>query len=418
MRSTRLRKWGRRFGLLLGVGVAALLVLYILAIPAIGEAPAGDRLARMTQSPQWKDGGFDNRLPRLEGPYGEMTYEWLFGGSNHRWPAEPIPVEPATRATFARPPESGLRVTWLGHSTMLLEIDGRRVLIDPVWGPRAAPWTFLGPQRFFEPPLPLAELPEIDAVLISHDHYDHLDYPTVIRLADLDLTWLVPLGIGAHLEGWGVAPAKIVELDWWEDAVVEKLHITCTPARHFSGRGLADAQRTLWSGWAIASANHRVFYSGDTAMHEAFIEIGERLGPFDLTMMEVGAYNAMWADVHLGPEQAVRAHRLVRGSVLLPVHWGMFDLALHGWTEPIERVLAAAERECVRVVMPPPGRPVEPTRTSSTAPLARWWPEVPWETFEQAPCPSSEVDALNGSRYAPSEPCLMRTASLESDLRR
>ncbi|MEQ9503867.1 MAG: MBL fold metallo-hydrolase [Deltaproteobacteria bacterium] len=391
-------KWLRRLGVL-----ALLFVLlgfggYLLARPAMGHDPSGADLERISKSPQYKGERFDNELPRVDGPYWDMTTEWFSGGSDYRLPGAPLKVERRTKADFATPPASGMRVTWLGHSTLILEIDGRRILIDPVWGPRASPLTFIGPERWYDPPLPIEELPTIDAILISHDHYDHLDYPTVQRLADLDTKWLVPLGIGSHLEGWGVKRERIVELDWWGAQKIGDLEITCAPARHFSGRGFTP-NATLWSGWAVAGPKHRVFYSGDTAMHPEFIEIGERLGPFDLAMMEVGAYDAMWSDVHLGPEQAVRATRLVRADTLLPVHWGLFDLALHGWTEPIERVRVAGDREGVRVVSPQPGGQVEPTRTST--PTAKWWPDVPWESFEDAPCPSTSVDDLNGEKYAP-----------------
>lgn len=393
------RRWLR--ALLLGMlalvvlAGAAGLGLYLLARPSLGGRVEGARLARAERSPQWRDGQFGNRLPRVDGPWGRILRESLFGGSDYRTPDDPVPVVRRTRADYQRPPESGLRVTWLGHSTMLLEIDGRRVLIDPVWGERASPFTFMGPKRFFAPPLPLAELPEVDAVVISHDHYDHLDVPTVKALDARGVRWIVPLGIGAHLVAWGVPGTRITELDWWQDAQVGGLTITATPARHFSGRGLTDANRTLWAGWAIAGPSHRVFYSGDTALHDELVEIGRRLGPFDLTMIESGAYDAMWADVHLGPEQAVLAHRLVRGDVMLPVHWGMFDLAMHGWTEPMERVLAAADSQGVRVASPRPGDMVEP---AALPPATRWWPRAPWETVAQAPAWSSGVGHLLGQR--------------------
>ena len=206
--------------------------------------------------------------------------------------------------------------------------------------------------------------------------------------------------MGSHLRYWGVAPERIVELDWWGSKTVGSVTITCTPARHFSGRGFSQ-NSTLWAGWAITSSEHRVFYSGDTAMFPGFVEIGDRLGPFDLAMVEVGAYDALWSDVHLGPEQAVRAARLVRAKTLLPVHWGLFDLALHAWTEPMERVLVAAKREGMRVLTPPPGGSVEPTLSST---VVKWWPDLPYRTFEEAPANSTSVDELNGDRYAPPWP--------------
>jgi L-ascorbate metabolism protein UlaG (beta-lactamase superfamily) len=371
--------------------------LWLLAREAMGGRLEGARLARARQSPQWQGGHFDNRLPRAEAPMLRAVAAFTFGGSDHRTPDAPIPVDARTAADYRTPPASGLRVTWLGHSTLLLEIDGRRVLIDPVWGERASPFPFMGPRRFAAPPLPLAELPPVDAVIISHDHYDHLDLPTVKALAARgDVRWVVPLGVGAHLRAWGVAERDVTELDWWGAVVVQGVTVTATPARHFSGRGPGDQNRTLWAGWAVAGPAHRAFYSGDTALHEEFAEIGRRLGPFDLTMIESGAYSALWADVHLGPEQAVLAHQLVRGDVMLPVHWGLFDLALHGWTEPMERVLVAAERAGVRVATPPLGGMVEPAALGLPA---RWWPTVPWQGAAEAPVWSTGVAHLQ--RLAP-----------------
>ena len=373
--------------------------LWLIARETMGAAPEGARLARMQRSPQWRDGVFRNRLPRVDGPYSRMVGEFFFGGSDYRTPDSAIAIIPRTAADYRDGPATGLRVTWLGHSTLLLEIDGKRVLIDPVWGERASPFTFAGPKRFFAPPLPLTELPDVDVVVISHDHYDHLDMETIKALVGRHVRFAVPLGVGAHLESWGVPASNITELDWWEETTAAGLTLTATPARHFSGRWLAtDEGRTLWAGWVIAGPRHRVYYSGDTALDDAMIEIGRRLGPFALTMIEVGAYDALWADVHLGPEQAVRAHRLVRGDVMLPVHWGLFDLALHGWTEPIERVLVAAQAEGVRVAAPRPGDRVEPAALTATA---RWWPAVPWKTVQQAPAFSTGVAHLMRETAAP-----------------
>ena len=365
--------------------------LFLLARPAMGGAVEGARLVRAERSAQWSEGQFHNRLPRVDAAGGRAMREYFFGGSDYREPDAPVQVVHRSAADYRTPPASGLRVTWLGHSTLLLEIDGRRVLIDPVWGERASPFSFMGPKRFYAPLLALDELPALDAVVISHDHYDHLDIPTVKALAGRGVRWVVPLGVGTHLAAWGVPDSLVTELDWWEETWVADLAVTATPARHFSGRGLSDRDRTLWAGWAFRGRSHAAFYSGDTALHDEFAEIGRRLGPFDLTMIEAGAYSALWADVHLGPEQAVLAHRLVRGDVMLPVHWGLFDLALHGWTEPIERTLVAAREAGVRVAAPRPGGMVEP---ATLAPVVRWWPSVPWETVEAAPAYSTGVAHL------------------------
>jgi len=340
------------------------------------------------RSPQWRDGKFRNVLERVDGPIWRAFGKFFFGGSKHRRPTAPIPVERRVAADYASPPASGLRVTWLGHSTTLLEIEGTRLLFDPVWAERASFVGFAGPKRFFPSPLPLSELPPVDAIVLSHDHYDHLDRAFVELVAARGLRWIVPLGVGDWLRRWSVPADDITERDWWESTRVGALTLTSTPARHFSGRGPGSTDRTLWCGWAVHGEQRRIYYTGDTALQDEFAEIGRRLGPFDLTMIEIGAYDALWADVHLGPEQAMLAHRLVHGEVMLPLHWGTFDLALHGWTEPIERILAAAAPVGARVATPRPGGMFEPL---AVVPSERWWPTLPWRTATEAPIHSTGV---------------------------
>lgn len=375
------------FGLLLLAFAGA----YLSGWTAMGARAEGERLARMDRSQQWTGEAFTNVLPSLEPDFWPAMSAWFTQSSPHSVPDEPPPTIARRAAEFANPPVSGLRITWLGHSTLIIEIDGHRVLVDPVWGDRASPFTWMGPQRFHAPPLPWDELPSIDAVLISHDHYDHLDYPTIRRLIDRDIPLLVPLGVGAHIAHWGIPEEWIIEHDWWEEFQLGDLRLVATPSRHFSGRSMmmTDRNATLWAGWALIGPEHRVYYSGDTAMFPGFREIGERLGPFDATMIESGAYNQLWRDVHVGPEQAVQAHVMVGGEVMIPVHWGTFDLALHGWTEPMERVLVAAQKYGVTVATPIAGQSIEP---ATVAPPTRWWPATPWETVEDTPVMSSHLD--------------------------
>lgn len=347
---------------------------------AFGANARGAQRARMEGSPQWRDGVFVNPQPLWNDFWGGL--EGISSASAYGSPSAPVDVAAVDPLALSVPPPTGLRVTWLGHSTLLVDIDGYRVLTDPVWGPRASPLTWLGPARWYTPPVALADLPPIDVVVISHDHYDHLDYPTIVAMKDWDTTFVVPLGVGAHLAYWGVPEQRITELDWWDHTRVDGLELVCTPARHASGRTLLDQDATLWAGYAFVGPAHRVFFSGDTGLFPALDDIGARLGPFDLTMIEAGAYHRAWPDWHLGPEQAVLAHQMVGGRVLLPIHWGLFDLAYHGWTEPIERVLVAADAAGVTVIAPPPGLSVEPT---AAVELARWWPEVPWESAEHHP---------------------------------
>ncbi len=307
-------------------------------------------------------------------------------------PLEPVPIRPRSAADFQSTPSTGLRITWLGHSTSLIEIDDLRFLVDPVWRKRASPFEWAGPKRFFEPPLALDDLPSLDAVLISHDHYDHLDRRAVQRLAPTGVTFVVPLRVGELLMRWGVTRDQIVELDWWEIASFGDVTITATPARHFSGRSaiMTDRNRSLWSGFAIVGPRHRVYYAGDTAMFDGFEEIGQALGPFDATLIEIGAYNRLWADLHLGPEQAVQAFHQVGGGLLIPVHWATFDLAMHSWVEPVERLLVETERTGAPVVVPMPGESIEPAAPPE---VERWWPKLAWQTAEEHPVVSWTGDA-------------------------
>ena len=288
-----------------------------------------------------------------------------------------MPIVTLTRADFAQPPASGLRATWLGHSTVLVEIDGARILTDPVWARRASPSSLVGPKRFHPPPLPIEELPPLDAILASHDHYDHLDRDVVRALAgsttQTKLRWIVPLGVGAHLEKWGVSADRITELDWSESTTVGPLTITATPARHFSGRGITDRNHTLWASFAVAGPRHRVFHSGDTGPFAGFLDIGNTHGPFDLTFIKIGAYGDGWPDIHLTPEQAVEANGKLRGRLLLPIHWGTFNLAYHAWDDPVERVVAAATATGTRLVVPKPGESIEP---AAAGPVVPWWRAV------------------------------------------
>ena len=292
-----------------------------------------------------------------------------------RAPTCPLPIAPGAAEKLRAPAPSGLRVTWLGHSTTLIEIDGARVLTDPMWSERASPSSLAGPRRFHPPPLALDALPRLDAVIISHDHYDHLDMATVQALAKRGVVFHVPLGIGAHLRRWGVPPAQFVEHDWWQAAHLPNgVDLVSTPARHFSGRTPFDRDHTLWTSWSIVGPRHRVFFSGDTGMQSRFTDITERFGPFDLALLEIGQYHPSWGDIHLGPMGALDAFALLHARKLLPIHWSTFQLGMHAWSEPAETLTIEAGRRGVAVLTPLLGEPVEPaTDVRTTA----WWRALP-----------------------------------------
>jgi L-ascorbate metabolism protein UlaG (beta-lactamase superfamily) len=271
---------------------------------------------------------------------------------------------------YEQPPGSGVRVTWFGHSSELVEIDGVTVLIDPVWDDRAAPVRFMGPKRFFAATLLLDELPPVDAVLISHDHYDHLGKQTVKKLAKMrpELRWVCPLGVARELHGFGVAAGRVTELDWTQGTVVqgrfgEELTVTAVPGRHFSGRSLANRFETLWAAFVLGGAKHKVYFGADSGLWDGFPAIGQEYGPFDLTMLEIGAFHELWRDIHLGPDGAMEAYKALggeqRAGVLMPIHWGLFNLAIHAWRQPIERISELAAEKRVKLFVPEPGRPTE-----------------------------------------------------------
>jgi L-ascorbate metabolism protein UlaG (beta-lactamase superfamily) len=280
-------------------------------------------------------------------------------------PKRPLGPFKTDASAYATAPASGLRVTWFGHSASLVEIDGFRVLVDPVWEQRASPFPFMGPKRFFQPTIALEALPTIDVVVISHDHYDHLGAETVRQLVKAPgaagARWVTSLGVGRRLRGFGVPAERITELDWTESAEVGGLKVTAWPARHFSGRGLFDRFTTLWGSFVIEGPRHRVFYGADSGWWEGFGEIAARYQGFDLTMLEIGAFHPLWAAIHLGPDHAARAFEAMGAGagLMMPIHWGLFNLALHAWKQPVERMLELADEKGIKLWLPEPGAPTE-----------------------------------------------------------
>ncbi|MGN6316607.1 MBL fold metallo-hydrolase [Trinickia sp.] len=347
----------------------------------LGVAAAKRGRALSHSSPQHDGERFRNDRPRPAEGFGKtlrIAWNILFRKPQGTVPAGALPVDTLTRGHLDAAPDRSLYR--LGHSTMLMKLRGRFWLTDPVFAERASPFRRMGPKRFHAPPIALGDLPPLHGVILSHDHYDHLDRDTVLALAESTNVFLTPLGVGDRLIEWGVDAGKVRQLDWWQSAAVDGLEFTATPAQHFSGRSLFDGNSTLWASWVIVDEDLRVFFSGDTGYFDGFKAIGERLGPFDLTLIETGAYDAQWPYVHMQPEETVQAHIDLRGNWLLPIHNGTFDLAMHRWHEPFERVTSLSAVRGVTVSTPRMGE-----RLDLTAPHRgeRWWRDV--VEFVEAP---------------------------------
>jgi L-ascorbate metabolism protein UlaG (beta-lactamase superfamily) len=362
---------------LVGLGAVVVVLAWLSTghFSAFGGRPDPQRLRR---SPEFVDGRFQNpeptRLMSARRWFGALE-QWLFG-KEMRAPVCPLPAVADTAARLRVPPASGLRVTWLGHSTTLIEIDGAVVLTDPIWSERASPSTWVGPRRFAPPPLALDALPRLDAVVISHEHYDHLDQATVRALAVRGVPFHVPLGVGAHLAAWGVPAAQIAEHDWWQDAPLPGgVRLVATPSRHFNGR-LPGRLGALWASWSIVGPRHRVFFSGDTGPTESLREVARREGPFDVALIEIGQWNEAWGDIHLGPRGALDAFERSGAKVLIPIHWGAFVLAYHAWSEPAETLVTEAAARGAPVLTPMLGEPIEPAATPPPV-TAAWWRAYP-----------------------------------------
>jgi L-ascorbate metabolism protein UlaG (beta-lactamase superfamily) len=354
------------------VAVIAVGVYLFLQKDIFGQKPAGARLARIQKSPNYIDGVF--QYPEKTPVMSEEASYWKliklqFTKDETREPSKRIP---SVKTDLKKAPQSNFVITWFGHSSYLIQLNGKNILVDPVFGERASPVGFAGSKRFPGTEVySLADMPPLDAIVLSHDHYDHLDYGVISELKSSSVKFYMPLGVGAHLEKWGIDTSRIKEFDWWEKAeIAPGMRLIATPARHFSGRSLSDRGKTLWTSYVLETDSNKIYIGGDSGYGPHFKEIGEKYGPFDITILECGQYNNYWPMIHMMPEQTVQAHLDLKGKVLLPVHWGKFVLALHSWNEPIERLTAEAEEKLVTVTTPLIGEQIMP---DSILPHTKWW---------------------------------------------
>ncbi len=333
---------------------------------------------KLNNSPLYSDGRYNHNSDKSSMSFTDAAasaWDFLFSGNN-RTPDRPLPSQPVDLSWFNHLSENQLNVTWLGHSSLMINIDGFKILTDPVFEKRVS---ILGPTRFNgEMPIDINQLPQIDAMIISHNHYDHLNKFSVLKLKDKTNMFIVPLGVGARLIEWGVAEDRIVELNWLEEHILDnteagKLRVIATPAQHFSGRSLTDRNKTLWASWVIKGAHHNIFFSGDSGFFSGLKEIGETYGPFNMTFIECGAYNEAWHGVHMFPEETVKAHLDLKGHILHPIHWATFNLSLHPWYEPMQRLTAAADAAHVKTATPVVG---ETTVYDTDIADRKWWKPI------------------------------------------
>ena len=349
------------------------LLLAVCCVAVASCASQGDCNGPYTQSPQFKGCLFANAPNPLTPPSASTWSIWLrfiFESKVGTVPVDPIPVRPLTTAQLEALDPQANHVVRLGHSSHLLKLSGKFWLIDPVFGDRVSPFSFAGPKRFHASPLSLQQLPAIEGLILSHDHYDHLDVPTIEYLAQRVQRYFVPLGVKARLVDMGVPAERVQEFDWWQDGTHAGVQLTATPAQHFSGRSLTDRNRTLWASWVIQSGGQRIYYSGDSGYFGGFKQIGERFGGFDLALIENGAYDAYWPAVHLTPEQSVQAFQDLGAKVLYSVHNSTFDLAFHTWQEPLNRLADLAAAKNIELATPEIGEVMTVGRPRSNR---RWW---------------------------------------------
>ena len=347
----------------------------LFSFASFGKRPTEEDKKSFLKSKQWSPvtGTFQNRLPRLVLEMEKNMNKWrvaidfLFKKKD-RSPPEKLPEMTPDMASFLSP-SSKLKIIWFGHSSFLLNMDGKIILVDPVFSPSAAPVSFMV-QRFQAPILTLSQLPKIDYILISHDHYDHLDMESIKHFKDKTTKFITPLGVSSHLKSWGVPLQRIIEKDWWESYDENNIKFTATPAQHFSGRSGFDKNCSLWASWVIKSENSNIYFSGDSGYDVHFKEIGEKLGPFDVAFLESGQYNQAWREVHMLPEEAVKAFFDLKARSYFPVHWGMFVLSLHSWFEPIEKIFKFSREQNFTLLAPKIGQIVT---LGEKTPVDPWW---------------------------------------------
>ncbi|RZJ79862.1 MAG: MBL fold metallo-hydrolase [Flavobacterium sp.] len=352
--------------------ILVIATIWILNLPVFGKHPAGKRLEKLQSLSNYKNGQIENLSPTPNLPEGVSYWNIISKMIEGNDKGSPTKAIPHLKSDFTSSDE--LKITWFGHSSYLLQVDGINILVDPVFSERTSPFQWLGTKQFLGTDfITPEELPDLDIVIITHDHYDHLDYNTILKLKDRTKHFITSLGVGEHLEYWGIDASKITELTWNESTTLPTgASITATPARHFSGRGFTR-NKALWSSFVLKTKNNNIYIGGDSGYDTHFKNIGETYGPFDVAILECGQYNLMWPLIHMMPEQVVQANLDLNAKKLLPVHWAKFKLALHDWDEPIKKVIATAEKHNVSILTPIPGQTFKLDDGTTSK---KWWIEL------------------------------------------
>ncbi len=360
--------------LLILVLLVIIIAMFLNTYPHFGKKYSKDKMESFYALEHYKKGKFINQVPTSMSMDFKTNISMIrdFVKKNpNRTPKDGIPMEKID-VSILHSKNKDSKITWFGHSALLIQIDGKKILIDPMFGNAPTPFPQFGGKRYSGGlPIEINELPKIDAVILSHDHYDHLDYGTIKKIKQKVNRFIVPLGVGSHLVSWGVPKENISEHNWWDEFKFDQLTLACTPARHFSGRNLTDRNSTLWCSWVISSEKTKIYFSGDSGYAPHFKEIGEKYGPFDLALMECGQYDKRWSAIHMLPEETVQAFIDLKGGVLVPIHFGAFTLAFHDWNDPIERVVKAAKEYEIKYATPKIGETIN--ISTGEYPNSIWW---------------------------------------------
>jgi len=358
-------------------------IFLISGCDQFGSIPKDDDYIRMKESPNYNisDDKFLNQNPKVMNEMKKNSGFWVnprknlannfFFNSNITSPETELPENKTSLNESFVNSTNNIKFAWLGHSSILMSINNKVILIDPIFASSASPFSWLI-KRYQPPVFKMKELPKIDFILISHDHYDHLDMKTIKFFnKNKNISFVVPLGVGSHLKKWGVPDSRIIEMDWWDSKIIKGIKFICTPAQHFSGRkGFIETQKSLWASWVVKSGDRSFYFSGDSGYSKHYKQIGDKYGPMEVVFMDSGQYNTRWKEVHNMPDEVIKGFVDLKGENLIPIHWGMFTLAMHNWFDPPVEIKKRAKDQNISLITPIIGQVINMKKMTSTE---SWW---------------------------------------------